>query len=154
MIAWRNALVMCIRMPVETSQGMYALGKRTTNSTVPNITLLDLRSSDTRFSPRFQNNQQKATSADLRCYNRGNVNMHRKFAYTTVWNQCVFTANYGSMNMWQAYPAWLLVARDRNLEDIVGSVRHGFIPLETYYIECSFLFEIRELENRFFRNYF
>ena len=56
--------------------------------------------------------------------------------------------------MWQAYPAWLLVARDRNLEDTVSSVRHGFIPLETYYIECSFLFEISDLENRVFRNYF
>ena len=58
------------------------------------------------------------------------------------------------MNMWQAYPAGLLVARDRNLEDTVSSVRHGFNPLETYYIECSFLFEISDLENRVFRNYF
>ena len=58
------------------------------------------------------------------------------------------------MNMWQAYPAWLLDARDRNLEDTVSSVRHGFIPLETYYIECTFLFEISDLENRVFRNYF
>ena len=43
------------------------------------------------FSTRFQNNQQKATSADLRCYNRGDVNMHRTLAYTTVWNQCAYS---------------------------------------------------------------
>ena len=58
------------------------------------------------------------------------------------------------MNMWRTYPAWLLVARDGSLGDAVGFVRHGFMTLETYYIECSFLLEIIDLEIRVFQNYF